>query len=584
MSAPAAERAASAYLDLSRLECLGDALRDAMVPFKSNVALIECDRERETKRLTYAALRAAAERRGALFQAHGLTAGDRVAIVMSNQAEWIITALAALWSGAVLVPLDFKLSPAELGGLIAHARPRALVTEHLIWQRLREEVAGPVGAPLVLVCGAPAGTELDGAVVAETETAHPFRYTGCTRQQTACVVYTSGTGGDAKGCMLSHHNYLVQAQLLGNLFPVVESDCFFSILPTNHAIDFMCGLVLPLLSGGSILHQRTLRPQYLISAMERYRPTHMALVPMILRSFCHRIEAGLAELPGLKRNLLDALIAANQRLTERRPLPRLSSRLLRPISRSFGGRLRLVVCGGATVDRQDANLFFSVGIPLAVGYGLTEACTVVTVNDLQPFRSDTVGKPLHGLRVEVRGADADGVGEIWVAGDTVMQGYLDAPELTAEVLCDGWLRTGDLGRFDASGHLKLLGRTANMIVTDGGKNVYPEDVEAALGELPEYEESCVMAANFIWPRRDLTNEELVIVLRPVVKTNVDTVIDLEARNRNLAPHKRLSAFLPWEGAFPRTASMKIKRRALAEQIRDELGRDALVPLNGSREK
>jgi len=141
-----------------------------------------------------------------------------------------------------------------------------------------------------------------------------------------------------------------------------------------------------------------------------------------------------------------------------------------------------------------------LGIPVANGYGLTEAGTAITVNDLRPFRADTVGKPLPGMEVRIVNPSADGIGEISVRSKTIMSGYLNEPELTAETIVDGWLMTGDLGRFDAAGHLQLFGRKKNMIVTEEGKNIYPEDIESVFESLP-VKEFCVFAANYIWPQR-----------------------------------------------------------------------------------
>src|SRR5207237_7807929 len=163
----------------------------------------------------------------------------------------------------------------------------------------------------------------------------------------------------------------------------------------------------------------------------------------------------------------------NELATMRTPKPQLSRALLKPIHDRFGGRLKVVVAGGAFVEPDLAEFFYRVGLPVAIGYGLTEACTVLTLNDLQPFRADTVGKPLPGVDIRILNPDADGVGEVAVYSKTIMSHYLDDPELSAQPIVDGWLLTGAAGRRESSGHLQLLGRKKNMIVTEGGKHVYP---------------------------------------------------------------------------------------------------------------
>jgi long-chain acyl-CoA synthetase len=175
--------------------------------------------------------------------------------------------------------------------------------------------------------------------------------------------------------------------------------------------------------------------------------------------------------------------------------------------------------------------------------------------------------------------DAEGVGEVAAHSKTIMSHYLDDAELTLETIVDGWLLTGDLGRLDGTGHLQLLGRKKNMIVTEGGKNIYPEDIEAVFDGLPVKEYS-VFAANYIWPKKELGAEILVLILRLEQNQTFDSKLsdEISARNRRLPDFKRVGAYLVWDKDFPRTASMKIKRQVLAEEIGQSVERKALVSL------
>jgi long-chain acyl-CoA synthetase len=555
-------------LDLSRIGSLGEALHDALLTFKSNPALWEIDRHRETGRFSYTELRHAAERITAALQADGFRAGDRCAILMSNQNRWTVSAVGALWAGAVLVPLDYKLTAPEQLALLRHARPKLLVVEYPIYLDLCGLPDALDPGLRILVSEAPEAAALGAnARRWELATGDDARIVARRRDDLAALVYSSGTGGTPKGCMLSHGNYLSQAHVLGRMFPMQESDVYFSILPTNHAIDFMCGLIVPLLFGASVVHQRTLRAEFLAPTMKHYGVTHMAVVPRILKAIRERIDEQLDELPGWKRAAIDALTEANALATLRTPNPTLSRSLLRPLHERFGGKLKLLVAGGAFVEPELAEYFYRLGFPVAIGYGLTEACTVITVNDLKPFRPNTVGRPVEGVEIEVRAANAEGVGEVYARGPTLMRGYLDAEALTQETLVDGWLRTGDLGRIDAAGHLQLLGRARNMIVTAGGKNVYPEDVEAGLGKV-ECEELCVFGSGYLWPGAALTDERLVAVVRCKKEQRPEQVVAaLREHNRGLVAFKRVAGYVMWQDEFPRTASMKVKRDQLAAQVR-----------------
>jgi long-chain acyl-CoA synthetase len=282
-------------------------------------------------------------------------------------------------------------------------------------------------------------------------------------------------------------------------------------------------------------------------------------------------------LPAARRALIRGLIGVNRTLVGRRPKTWLSRRLLWPIHKSFGGALEMFFVGGAFTEPETLEYFFDLGIPVANGYGLTEAGTVITVNDMRPFRSDSVGKPVPGTEVRILAPDADGIGEVAARGRTVMSVYLDDPELTQATLVDGWLVTGDLGRLDSTGHLQLFGRKKNMIVTAGGKNIYPEDIENAFVGLP-VKEYCIFAANYLWPQRALGGEQLVMVLRLESGQELGPELQqkLEERNRRLPDFKRIHGFTSWQEDFPRTASMKVKREELAERIRTQLVRDHAV--------
>jgi long-chain acyl-CoA synthetase len=241
--------------------------------------------------------------------------------------------------------------------------------------------------------------------------------------------------------------------------------------------------------------------------------------------------------------------------------------------------LRAMFTGGAFIEPSTLQFFYDLGIPVANGYGLTEAGTSLTLNDLKPFRADTVGKPLPGVELRILNPDSDGIGEVAVRSKTVMSHYLDDPELTAQTIVDDWLVTGDLGRFDGDGHLQLFGRKKNMIVTEGGKNIYPEDIENAFDGLP-VKEYCIFAANYLWPAKSLGREMLVLLIRLEQNQEFTDALKQEviARNRRLPDFKRVGGYLLCGKDFPRTASMKIKRNELADDVRKVLGRAAVVEL------
>ena len=378
--------------------------------------------------------------------------------------------------------------------------------------------------------------------------------------------------------MLTHENYLEQCKSLTAWYPFWPGVRYLSILPTNHAIDFMVGFIGPFVCGACVVHLRTLRPEFVRDAFVRYRITYVSLVPMVLKNLERGIRSNFEGLPSFKRFVLNLMISINKALTRKRANVELSRKLLGQVHKAFGGQLLAMFTGGAFIDPQTLHFFYELGIPVANGYGLTEACTVLTLNDLKPFRANTVGKPLPGVDLRILNPDADGIGEVAAHSKTIMSHYLDDPELTAQAIVDGWLLTGDLGRLEPSGHLQLLGRKKNMIVTAGGKNVYPEDIEIMFDGLP-VKEYCVFAANYVWPKKELGGEMLVLVVRLENQEFTDSLKDeIVARNRRLPDFKRVTGYLVWGKDFPRTASLKIKRNELAEEIRTSLERSAVKEL------
>jgi long-chain acyl-CoA synthetase len=569
-------------LDLTNYSCLGAALRDALNRYSTEVCLIEAERDREKLRLTYSDFKEMSLPLARALEDADFDANDRAAIIMTNQSKWLISAYAIFFCGGVLVPLDYKLSAAEHLQLLAHCKAKVLVVEYHLWRAMMQSpLFQTIATKIVLVTEAPLGAELAGAFRWED-----FKRKGAPdfvmrqKEDTACIVYSSGTGGRPKGCVLTHENYLEQCRSLTAWYPFWPGVRYLSILPTNHAIDFMVGFIGPFVCGACVVHLRTLRPEFVRDAFVRYRITYVALVPMILKNLEKGLRAKFDELPPWKRALLDSMIATNRLLTRHRPNVKLSRMLLRNIHRGFGGELLALITGGAFMEPSTMQFFYDLGIPVVNGYGLTEAGTAITLNDLKPFRADTVGKPLPGMEVRILNPDADGVGEVAVRSKTIMSHYLDDPELTLETIVDGWLLTGDLGRFEDHGHLQLFGRKKNMIVTEGGKNIYPEDIETLFDGLPVKEYS-VFAANYIWPQKELgERESLVLILRLEQNQKLESGLlqDISARNLRLPDFKRINGYVIWDRDFPRTASMKIKRQVLAEEIRTFLERAAIVNL------
>lgn len=557
---------AKRWFDLSGHGGLATVVEEAARRCRSNTFLTLTDRGRLVRELTFQGFQGEVQALAAAMADAGVGVETRVAILMANGPEWLIGAAAVIHLGGVLVPLDARLDAEEQARLLEHSGAEALLVDGPTWRRLSKAALPALGTVVVseplpgdLGSGVPWEAFVDGA-------GEPPAAAERTRSDLASIVYSSGTSGRPKGCLLSHGNYLSQVETLSNLYPMEEDDVYLSILPTNHALDFMCGFLVPLLCGARVVHLRTLRPEWVTGALKDHRVTHMSAVPALLDALARKLTERLDALEPLPAAGVRGLRRLNRWLTRDRPNHAISRTLLAPVHEKLGGRLRRIFAGGAFVPPATARTLYDLGLPVAIGYGLTEASAVVSVNDLAPFRADSVGPAVPGTELKLEPRDASGRGEVWVRGPQVFSGYLDDPELTRETLVDGWLRTGDLGEIDATGHLRLVGRLKHMIVTAGGKNVYPEDVEARFHGL-DVEELAVLASHTVWPSRPGEDESLVLVLRPRGEPEA-LLAEVARRNRRLPAHQRVTGALLVERSFPRTTSLKLKRAELAAELAD----------------
>ncbi len=558
---------------------LGEMLLEACRKNTSQVALIETNRDQTSKVMTYENVLEKGLKLKNWLVKMNISSSGHCAIILSNQSNWLISACGIFWNGCVLVPIDYKLNANDQAALLLHSDAKALITETPFYEKMKK--TGLLSKSMVVVL-VDQNKKVDDCFNLDeifNDSLEDIEPALKNKDDLACIVYSSGTSGDPKGCMLTHGNYLYQAHDLAKHFGIQSTDRYFSILPTNHAIDFMCGFLLPFYFGAAVVHQRTLRPEFLSYSMKEHRVSHMAVVPMLLKALKEKVESNLKSKSKIIQFYIKCMTYLNKILTKRKPSHAISSLLLRPIHQAFGGHLKALFAGGAFVDPSVARYFCDLGIPVIIGYGLTEGGTVLTVNTFENLRVDTVGQKLDSLQLQLRNTK-NGVGDVFVKGPTIMKGYYKDAEKTCEVINEGWLKTGDIGLMDKE-HLILLGRSKNMIVTEGGKNIYPEDVEKAFDQLTDLVQWCVFSSNYVWPKTNLLNEQLFLVVRPKKESDHDELLlKIKTMNQKLEDHKRIKGLVIWNEEFPLTASLKVKRQDLAIKLRNEDPKKILWPMNG----
>jgi long-chain acyl-CoA synthetase len=443
----------------------------------------------------FARLAAALARR---LRAAGIAAGERVLIVSENRPEYPITETALMAIRAVPVPTYVTntveehahvlrdcgaraavVSTAALAGRVARAGPLDLLVT-------MEPFATP-DAKVVWWDELVRGDSAFDDIAAEAAVIPPGAL--------ACVIYTSGTGGEPKGVMLPHRAILANCRGAFELMrPLrLKDEVYLSFLPLSHGYEHTGGQFFLLSVGTEVVYSRGV--EHLAADLLAVRPSILIVVPRLLEVFRARILAAVARQPAWKRTLFDRATAIGLRRMEGKALspieyllrPVLERLVLRQIRARFGGRFRAAMSGGARLEPEVGKFFLALGIVLMQGYGQTEAGPVISCNPADRVRIDTVGLPLTGT--EVRIAED---GEILVRGDMVMTGYWNRPHDTAVVIRDGWLHTGDIGELDADGYLRITDRKKDMIVLTGGENVSPARIEGMLIAEPAIAQAVVL--------------------------------------------------------------------------------------------
>ncbi len=523
-------------------------------------------------RLTYRDLGHTVRRFAAGLLALGVGPGDRVVLLAENRPEWGIAYLGIVTLGAIVVPFDVQYTADEVQTLIKDCDPHLLI----VTDGTRPLVsAGDVQQIIVT---------LDERV---DEAEHGFRdliadhgpavegiearLAAIDPNAVASLLYTSGTTGNPKGVLLSHRNLLSNADAITRAGLATEADNILSILPLHHAYPFMVSFLIPLLLGARITFLKTLKGPELLACVRDAAVTVIVGVPQVFAQFHRAMVNELEKRPPLVQKIASGLMSCSGIVRDR--MNKNIGRTLFPEAHArFGSSLRLLISGGARLDPDVARFLYRMGFTVLEGYGLSETSPILTFNPLTRQKIGSVGRPMEGVEIGIGEQDASGVGEVVARGPNVMLGYFRNDEATAEIIRDGALWTGDLGYVDQDGYLFLTGRRKELIVLAGGKNVYPEDVEAVYQLSPAMADVCVIGIE----RPGQSGDALHAVVYPDFTYfkaqkigNVEETIrsDLHGLSGKLSPYKRVTGMTVVKEPLPRTRLGKLQRhrvRALVE--------------------
>ncbi|MBN9389263.1 MAG: AMP-binding protein [Chloroflexi bacterium] len=521
------------------METLGLFLKNSARQFGSRPALLFKEGYR-TKNWSYDQLLARSLATACWLEKQGVKKGDRVVIWAPNSPYWVMAYFGALHLGASLVPLDVRVNKDFVHNIVRQTEPVLAFLSETNLAEWSETIPAH---------------NLKFLETVEGEADFPTNPT-ISPGDIAEIMFTSGTTGDPKGVLLTHRNILSNVDAVNNMVPYIKNYRMLSILPLSHMFEQTLGLLQPLKQGASIFYPANIQSNTLFEAMQDQNITTILMVPQVLDLFMNSIEREV------KRQGREKTWQILQNIAGKLPMG-LRPLLFRPIHKRLGGHLKFLVVGGAYLNPDLIGKWERLGIPILQGYGLTECSPILTGSPLNSRNPESVGKPISGVQLKLSPE-----GEILVKGPNITQGYWHNPKASAAVFTeDGWFRTGDLGSVDDRGYVFLKGRKKDMIVLANGQNVFPEDIERVLKELPGLKSAVVLAD----PRSKEPQVHAVLLGENELDQAEGEKIVQQANTR-LAAHQRIRGFSIWpEEDFPLTHTLKVKKHEVARAIKEQAG-------------
>lgn len=505
---------------------------------------------------------------GTALAAHDF-AGKRIMIIGENSYLWCLSYMAVVCGLGVVVPVDKEIPAEELDN-IAKLSEASLI---LYSEKYADKVA-TVDPSIGRISFEDLPRLIASGRSLMVHGSHDYADLSVEIDAMCALIFTSGTTGVSKGVMLSQRNLCHTIQQLARMIDIKPEDRALSVLPLHHVYECTCGFLFPLFCGASVAFSEGVR--YIMKNAKEVRPTKMLCVPMLLETMYRKIWTNIRKngIEDKVRNVIkltDQIHPASARMAMKR-------KAFADIHESFGGRLDLLISGGAALDPEVIRGMRAFGLPVIQGYGLTESAPLAAVNRDCFYNDASAGLVLPEGELKILDPEEDGTGEICYRGDNVMLGYYRHPELTAEVKKNGWLHTGDIGYLDKHGFLIITGRKKNVIVRANGKNVFPEELEAYLCRDPLIAEAVVLGIR----NEKKKDYDIVAVLHPdrsyakecmgadysdrAVEEALEQIV--HTVNNTVQTYKRMDLLLIRDEEFPKNSSKKIKRFEVPELIMD----------------
>jgi long-chain acyl-CoA synthetase len=510
---------------------------------------------------------------GQSLRSRGVKKGDRVAFCARLGPKWAIAYLGVMRSGAVVVPLDVEYGLKDLTTILTQIECKVIFSAQEKLPLLKQAVEEMKSAPLIVILDSE--QDADGCLSVESlfqpgQTSSPPPE--ILPEDVATIFFTSGTTGKPKGVIIPHRSIVNSVNGLLQYMQVSAKDKALAVIPSHHVFASLANILFPLARGGGITYLRAINSAELMRTMEKGGITTFPAVPQVFYLLHKKIFDEVKGKPLVLRAIFRLLLGFCGWVRRTTGL-NLGPAVFSKVHRVFGGRLRLLVSAASYFDPQIIRDFYSLGFTVQQGYALTETFGGGAFTPFDDNVIGSVGKPLQGVELKIVDKDEAGVGEIALSGPSLMQGYLDDPAATAQVLRDGWFYTGDLATQDEAGNIFIRGRRKEMIVLSSGKNVYPEEVELHYLQIPYIKEMCVMGVSgdgdyagserlhaVIVPDFDYMKKEKIVNSRNLIREGI------EEYSASLPKYKRILTYEIRTEPLPRTASRKIIRYQVAKQI------------------
>ena len=488
----------------------------------------------------------------------GVKKGDKIAVSGKNSPEWAIAYLGVIYAGAIVVPLDYSLKDQEMEHLISFGGVSRLFIDK---ERIDRINADCLVAKYSLEPSDDSIFVLDmNGEEREAEKADV--------KETAAILFTSGTTGTPKGVMLSHENLVSDCYLAQGNMNIYSTDVFYAILPIHHAYTMLAVFFESFSVGAATVFGKKLVVSQILKELKEGHVTMFLAVPMLFNKMISALMAGVRKkgivVYGLIRGMM-GISGVIKKVFGVNIGKKMFGFLLKNLSLEDN---RICICGGGPLPASTFKMFNELGIDFVQGYGLTETSPITHLNPTEAYIETSVGRRIPGCEVKIVDPDSDGNGLIYIKGSMVMQGYYNNREATEEVLSDdGWLNTGDVGHQDENGYLYLTGRKKSVIVTEGGKNVFPEEIEDHFQLYDDIDQVCVIGYLL---DKAMKSEGIRVLIYPAEKYSKSVggdkaVIEkhmaeiVEEVNKELQSYKKITKITVVDAPMPMTSTKKIKR-------------------------